>query len=322
MSIEELHDAPTDVRIIDQFVDAVKESFPEQPQKVVEEKQPEKVETPVQAETPETNTLESEFEVESMDKPQTIDLGFDDIKDVEVLVGDNVVSVSSLKDGYMRNADYTRKTQTLSAEKREVDSIKAEYANGLDFLNEQANQALNQYSGVNWQDLKVQDPANYEVVLKEYQEIQKAVQGVQQHRNAFIDKANAERQANIKQQAIESNDILRNIIPDWGTAKYSKLREYAATSELHIGMEEFEQVTDWRFMRLLDKAMNYDDAQNITTKKVKKSLKTSITPKTAKHEAQASQTGRKKALSNLKKSGSDTALMDIYAQEIGDMGIF
>ena len=48
---------------------------------------------------------------------------------------------------------------------------------------------------------------------------------------------------------------------------------------MNITNDMFEQVTDWRFMKLLDKAMNYDEAKTVTTQKIKKPLKTSITQK-------------------------------------------
>ena len=205
------------------YVKALEEAFPDEPaqsepEPAVEAKAEEAPET---VETPETNTPEEDLDVESMDKPQVIDLGFDDIKEVLVDVGEDAVTVSSLKDGYMRNADYTRKTQSLSADKREVDVIRTQYAQGLDFLNQQAGQALSQYESVDWETLKMSDPANYQTTLKEYQEVQQAVNGVTHHRDAFIQKANEDREAANKRQASESNDILKNIIPDWGSEKYS-----------------------------------------------------------------------------------------------------
>lgn len=267
------------------------------------------------------NPDEAELETPEGDDSVAVDLGFDDIKQVLVEISDDEqVSVEDLKFGYMKNADYTQKTQTLSAEKREVDDLKQQYAQSLDFLNEQANQALAPYNTLDWEGLQRNDPAAYQSKLREYQSVRSSVDQVATHRNAFIEQANNSRRANIEKQAEESTAMLQKLIPNWGSDTYSALREYAQNSEFGISPEEFNQVADWRFIAMLNKAKAFDDAASVTKKIVKKPVKSTLKPKTSAPQNETRKGRQKKSLQNLKQSGSSNDLEAFYNEQLGDLG--
>ena len=78
------------------------------------------------------------------------------------------VDIAELKNGYQRQADYTRKSQALAEQRKGTENIQSErmqleqerqmYANGLQMLQEQQSAKLTDFDNVEWEALKQEDP--------------------------------------------------------------------------------------------------------------------------------------------------------------------
>jgi hypothetical protein len=140
---------------------------------------------------PVAETAEPEAEPEEEDDP-TVTVKIDG-KAVEV-------KLSELKNGYQRQADYTRKTQEVSEVRRaaEAEFVKAQqerqtYAQNLQRLQIQTEAALQQQQTTDWQALLETDPVEY---LKQ--------QRIAQEQQARLSQVYAEQQRVQQQDAYEA----------------------------------------------------------------------------------------------------------------------
>jgi len=140
---------------------------------------------------PVAETAEPEAEPEEKDDP-TVTVKIDG-KAVEV-------KLSELKNGYQRQADYTRKTQEVSEVRRaaEAEFVKAQqerqtYAQNLQRLQIQTEAALQQQQTTDWQALLETDPVEY---LKQ--------QRIAQEQQARLSQVYAEQQRVQQQDAYEA----------------------------------------------------------------------------------------------------------------------
>ena len=96
--------------------------------------------------------------------------------------------------GYSRQSDYTRKTQELYNDRKqmeelqkqynsEVSTIQAERQQYMESLNQiiaNSSAGLDKFANVDWQSLKDTDPIEYVTKKEEFREAQEKVQGMQQ----------------------------------------------------------------------------------------------------------------------------------------------
>lgn len=175
---------------------------------------------------------------------------------------DAKVPVSELLKGYQRQSDYTRKTQQLAEERRELDSIKAErehYADALGKVKAMLDQA--QPKEPDWDTLLQQNPAEevfkakvrWDLRQQQLQALEAEQAKVKAAQEADEAKATAEYVAKEQEKLLEA-------IPDWKDAKKAsiekaKLVEHGAN--YGYTPEELAQVTDSRAVRVLRDAMLY-----------------------------------------------------------------
>lgn len=95
----------------------------------------ESVETEVQETPVETEAVaddqpgtESETEAANTEQPEsTEELLFNDDMEIDLGEGRNPVKFAELKNGYLRQSDYTKKTQELAAQRQEFETLQQEY---------------------------------------------------------------------------------------------------------------------------------------------------------------------------------------------------
>ena len=172
----------------------------------------------------EANDLDDEDETyEGDDTSQEFD-----IMAAEVEVNGEEKTVEELKSGYLRQQDYTRKTQALSEEKKAFSEVqaavlqeRAQYAEALPMLAQQIQQSVEQEP--DWDTLYDTDPA---LAAKAERQWRKQLEQKQQQLQAVH--AEQQRMQQLEQQRVaqmqsrfveEQRQILPDVIPEWRDAK-------------------------------------------------------------------------------------------------------
>lgn len=119
----------------------------------IEESETESEEVEEQSESEETETEETDDEQPEKDSEEETEQ-VDDDPEISLGEGKSSVKLSELKSGYMRQSDYTKKTNELAAQRKELESDRERLKNAQSFhdhmeanpwLWEQVNSALQQF---------------------------------------------------------------------------------------------------------------------------------------------------------------------------------
>ena len=248
---------------------ASEETEPTVDEEVVEETE-EAEEVEEEAPEEEEGQAEEETEEEVDEEEETEIVAEEDLKYTIKVDGEELeVGIEELKNGYQRQADYTRKSQALAEQRKETEQIQSErmqleqerqmYANGLQMLQEQQNAKLQEFNSVDWDTLKNEDPYAYMIKKEEFREAQEKVQNVAQQQQ-YIQQEQMQQQQAAKANFIRTEYArLVEALPEWedkdSTIK-KDIREYAST----VGFlpEEIDQLADHRSVLVIKKAMEYD----------------------------------------------------------------
>ena len=247
-------DTPVDEEVVEETEEAEE----------VEEEAPEEEEGQAEEET------EEEVEEEEFDVVAEEDLKYTIKVDGEELE----VGIDELKNGYQRQADYTRKSQALAEQRKETEQIQSErqrleqerqmYANGLQMLQEQQAGRLQEFENTDWETLKADDPYQYMLKKDEYRDAQERLQNAQQQQVLIqqeqADAANKARAHFVQQEYSR----LVQALPEWNDQESTikkDIQQYATS--VGFRPEEISQLADHRSVLIIKKAMEYD---KLTTK--------------------------------------------------------
>lgn len=182
---------------------------------------------------------------------------------VEVEINGKTYSVpAELKDGYLMQADYTRKTQEIAENRRKIEAEKASIDRlksvSQDELNARAlslsiNQKLAEYSKVDWNAWDAQDPIAANTGWREYTQLKENAQQVA----TYLQRAEAERSQAARQDTVkryeETAAYAKKEIPGWSQEFDVKLEQYA-TQELGFTPDELMGMMSPRVYRALHRA--------------------------------------------------------------------
>jgi hypothetical protein len=213
---------------------------------------------------PETDTAEEEQPTEDAEPEATEAHTISE--DTEVEVNGERIKVRDLKSGYLRQSDYTRKTQELAQQRQHAESqVRAE-------LNAQAQQHLAHIEQAlidhfpqepNWQQLAEDNPAQYAVEKESWNKRLSDLNGIRQLRAQAEHTANAQRQAVIAQAQAEAYNNLVHMHPEFARTEDGKVSKASAelvnfaTNEVGLPEELLQQVTDARLFSLMYDAMRF-----------------------------------------------------------------
>jgi len=265
-------DTPVDEEVVEETEEA--EEVEEEAPELEEEGQAEE-------ETEEEVAEEEEFDV----------VAEEDLKYTIKVDGEELeVGIEELKNGYQRQADYTRKSQALAEQRKETEAIQSErqrleqerqmYANGLQMLQEQQSSKLQEFENVDWTALKTEDPYQYMLKKDEYRDAQEKVQNVAQQQ-AIIQQEQAEEANKARAHFVQQEyNRLVEALPEWNDQESTikkDVQEYAKS----VGFlpEEINQLADHRSVLVIKKAMEYD---KLTTKVAPKKKAVKKVPKVQK----------------------------------------
>ena len=224
------------------------------------------------------------------------------------------VTLDDLIKGYQREADYTKKTQTLAEQRKQVESERV--------VIEQAKQERDQYQQrlaaiegalrqapqENLEALKETDPIGYAVKVAEQTQRERHLQAIGAERARIAEQQQAEQSQHLSQFLAVEAQKLSEAIPEYADEQKSvqvkkDIRDYA--KRIGWSDQELASVYDSRAVLTLYKAMQYEKLMSNkagVTKKVSeapKMFKAGVsrqsdpnTEQTKKAQAQLKRTGR------------------------------
>ena len=240
---------------------------------------------------------DGDYEVdEEEDQPETLRYS------IKVDGEEQEVTLDELRNGYQRQADYTRKSQALAEQRKAyeanlqaIQSEREQYSQALQLMSTRQQNELAQYENIDWKALKEDDPMEYMEKRLEYQDARDQLTRVQQEQQRV---AEQQRQQILEQtQQVMQNEAkkLSEVLPayaDPNSNLKNQLRDYALS--LGFSQDDLNSIVDHRVVVVLHKAMLQDRAAQGTVKKAKASKPV---PKVVKSGTPESKTQRSKKAS-------------------------
>jgi hypothetical protein len=304
---------------------------PEKEKKQEEQNSPEpqkeessKEEQPSEQEIKEEESQEEASEEVSQEQTNEIPQEPDSTHKVKVAGQEFDVSLGELKNGYSRDADYRRKTEELSYEKKqfvsESEKQRQDYSSKLNELNQLmsvAQQQLN--SEVNSTDLDKlwdEDPT-------EAAKIEHRLKRKQEQLNQAMNKTQIEQQNQRKASLQSEQRKLVMKMPEFSdpvkaTALSSNMRTYLLSNGYNN--LEISNIYDHRHIMLVNDAMKYRSMQNSKPNLAKKITKPGkvFSSGVKKDKADIDFTNRKEKLGRLKKTGSVKDATSIFLDMVNN----
>ena len=198
------------------------------------------------------------------------------------------VSLDELLSGYSRQSDYTRKTQEIANDRKEMEALQQQYNSEVQQIQQErqqymdaltniiANQGgeLEKFANVDWNALREEDPIEYVTTREQYREAQEKIQGLQQEQMRAAQAQQAEnKKAQQEMLQVEKGKLIE-ALPEWGEPEKQKelatnLQSYA--KEQGFTAEELNSLVDHRSILVLLKAQKFDQLQkaDVKSKKLK-----------------------------------------------------
>ena len=180
------------------------------------------------------------------------------------------VDLDELIKGYSRTSDYTKKTQTLAEQRKQVEAERAKieeaaklretYSQRLQVI----EQMLSQQPEEDLSALKDSDPVGYAIKVAEKMEREKQLSAVRAEREAVQARQVAEHQERLKAHLAQEGERLKAAIPDLadevkGELIRKEIRDYAKSNGWTD--QELSQVYDHRAVIALYRAMQFEKLQ-------------------------------------------------------------
>jgi len=198
------------------------------------------------------------------------------------------VTFDELLRGYSRQSDYTRKTQELSTERKQMEELQQQYTSEVSQIQSERQQymenlqqilqnsagEMEKFTNVDWASLKESDPIEYVTKKEELREAQEKVQTFKNQQELVRQKQSQDAELMRKTIMTEEHGKLVSALPDWGDpGKQKKIASDIKSYGLTQGFtqEELGSLIDHRSVLVLIKASKYDAMQksDVKSKKLK-----------------------------------------------------
>lgn len=269
-----------------------------------------------EAEAPETEEAEGEEIGNDESEPEAEPVPVEDPAPLTYRVstpdGEVDVTVDELKNSYMRQADYTRKTQQVSEDRKvvesEIEHVQGErirYAQGL----EQLEQALSQTEPDQsyWDDLYKQNPLEYTRQRDQMRDRKDALEQVKSEQAKVQNEQIQAMQKQSQQHLSEQHALLPELIPEWRDPEImmkEKKEIFSHATQYGFSDKELNGISDSRAVSVLRKAYLFDqlmEKKPVAQKRTKQAPKMTK-PGQPKTKAQVSQKRRRQSLANVSKN--------------------
>lgn len=257
---------------------------PEEPKKKDEPEEPEASETVEDDAESEVNDEEEGSDDEPEKKE---DVSEDDKPVVTVEIDGKPIELtkSEIQSGYLRQADYTRKTQALAEERKQYHAVVQQaqeqekvYSELLPVMVQRMQQYMPQPPKPELIDT---DPVSYMKQKEAYEREMGDLQAAQAEMQRMSQKSQVEQQQNLQAIVAQNAQMLPELIPEWKEAKnYErdriKLRDYLKSRQ--FSDQEIDQAYDARIVAIAYDAMRWRELKNSKPKQsepLEKALKPS-----------------------------------------------
>lgn len=227
------------------------------------------------------------------------------------------LSLKELQQGYLRQADYTRKAQEVAKQRAEVqetarqagqEAVK-QYAQRLEQLQAALVKTVApELANVDWNKLANEDAFEYVRLSNRAKQINDVLQAISSEKTTADEQSNQEQQKKKAENWSKSLDILKQDIPDWGAPVAKRLAQAAQDA----GFTDAE-VAQWDDHRLIKLAYKAAMAEDLQTKQPDVSKKVSLVPKILKPGTKPKVSGAlDEARQQLKKTGRPEHALAIF----------
>ena len=179
------------------------------------------------------------------------------------------LSLEEVKLGYLRQSDYTRKTQAVAEQRKAAEEERQYYASALNSILTSVGADIQRFQNVDWERAAAENPEQYAQAKAAYEQSLQLFNGLKANTEDFVSRTKQAQEAALKAQAKESVAILKTTIPGWNNDLYAQIGEYAQR-ELGFKPEEFNNIADHRAIQSIWKAMQYDRGRKVATEKTVK----------------------------------------------------
>lgn len=179
------------------------------------------------------------------------------------------VSIKELREGRMRQADYSRKTAELARQREQVredtrkavDAERVKYVTELQTMKDLVLQtAAAELGSVDWNDLAQNNAFEYVRLDNRRKQITQTLESINAKQQETLTKHQAEQKAAMQEAAAKARTQLESDIPGWNDALYQSLMK-AGIEKFGYKQEEVASWVDPRAFKLLHKANLYDQMQ-------------------------------------------------------------
>ena len=284
-SVEEAHEALLSLMNPEGEILQEEEAPPTEEEESTEETQDESLEEESEEESEESDEEDDEEEAEESDEEEGEE---PDLYAVKVDGEEIEVTFDELLKGYSRQSDYTKKTQELSAGRKEIEEAKStydsaltqmqqereHYVNQLNQILQNSSNNLSEYDKIDWNTLKEDDPIEYVKLREDYRDGKEKMQALNQQRQMAMQQQQAEAQK-VQQEAVQvERSKMVEALPEWGDPDKQKelatdVKSYALTQG--FSEEDLNSLIDHRSVLVLMKAAKYDalEKADVKSKKLK-----------------------------------------------------
>jgi hypothetical protein len=228
------------------------------------------------------------------------------------------VDLDELKRGYLRQSDYTKKTQEVAEARKHLQQAYQARQQERQTLAENLNLALGvvepqlaELARTDWDRLATEDPYSYAEKRALFDQASVRYNKLVQQAQTVVQKQQQETQQQLQQRLQQEGQRLRMAIPDFADPKRSRalkgaITEYAI-SAMGLSEQEAKGITDHRMIVLLNKARQFDALQrgdlSAARKKVSKTPKKALQAGSPKTKSERQQRARADQMSKLRQTG-------------------
>ena len=272
----------------------------------------------VEAEADAEITTEEDEQIEEQAEPD------EEYHAVKLDGQDYEVTLPELKDGYLRQSDYTKKTQALADSRKQLEAAQEaakqeqlRYQQNLDRLvSEQQSQ---QPQEPDWDQLYEADPLEWMKQKEDVRSRKEKQAELQQEHMRMQQQQAQEQQAQMQEYITQQHQTLVETIPEWKDPEVmkqekSQIRQYAL-KELGYSQEELANIFDHRAVLALRsgmKAAGLSGKGKVRLKPAKEAIRPA-TPGSAGNQPRK-HTSVTKAKMKLAKSGSMSDATEVFKQ--------
>jgi hypothetical protein len=289
------------------------------------------IEEPSDSEEYESEAVEDEYEAteDEEDEAEEVDYEVDEeVSEKETLAkytvkvdGEEVeVSLDELRNGYQRQADYTRKSQSLAEQRKAyeanlqaVQNERSQYATLLGNMAQNQNAELQRFANTDWADLKETDPMEYMEKRLEYQEAKEKVSELHNERVRVQQQTESEMGQFLQEKLQKEAELLSKALPQYlepGSNFKDEVRNYALN--LGFSPQDIDGIADHRVIMVLHKAMMQDRISNGPANKSKKTAPKIVKSGTPQTKGQRSRRTVQAKRERLAKTGNQRDAANVF----------